>query len=89
MFAMLTKKTVGLTLETDGGGLAMAGEDNDFVGKGQQFFADGADDLGERATPKVGASDAAAEEGVASDEAISVGRLFTGGDAGWPGKGRS
>ena len=55
---------VVLALLAYGGGGAMAGDYEGFVGEGEEFVVEGMDDFFEGASGQVGAADASGEEGV-------------------------
>jgi len=69
---------VGVALAADGGGGTVAGVDDGVVGELEEFGLQGIHDLIERATPEIGAADAASEECVSREE-LRLGELdFTG-----------
>jgi len=60
-----------------GGGGAVAGDYEGFVGEGEEFVVEGMDDFFEGAAGQVGAADAAGEEGVSGDEFFLGGKIKT------------
>jgi len=71
----MLEKGVGVALDTDGGGRAVAGDDAGGVGEWQQVVVDGVEQLAGIAAGQVGAADRAGEEGVAGDEEALLGEV--------------
>ena len=72
-----------LAFPTDGSGRAMTRVDHGIVGQGHEFFLDFAEELRQRSTGKIGASDGLREECIAAEyDAVSSQANAAGGVAG-------